>query len=350
METIHFTTAIRSTLKEVLHARSYSKLVVLTDVNTQQHCLPLIQDLLPSDAVLITVPAGEQFKTLETCASIWNQMTEAVLDRQALMLNLGGGVIGDMGGFCASVYKRGIPFITIPTTLLSQVDASVGGKLGIDFMGFKNHLGVFQLPETVLIDPTFLETLPQRELRSGYAEVLKHGLIRDAAFFRSLPSTVWEKQDWARVIRHSVGIKKAVVEVDPKETGLRKILNFGHTIGHAVESFYLPSSNPLLHGEAIAMGMIAEGFLSFEKIGLSYEELNELSTKLLTVFGKVNLESKDLDSILNLCAQDKKNEGSTQLFTLLPSIGDCSYNNPVTREEIKHAILYYQQLAKPLKV
>jgi 3-dehydroquinate synthase len=332
-------------LKEVLHARSYSKLVVLTDVNTQQHCLPLIQDLLPSDAVLITVPAGEQFKTLETCASIWNQMTEAVLDRQALMLNLGGGVIGDMGGFCASVYKRGIPFITIPTTLLSQVDASVGGKLGIDFMGFKNHLGVFQLPETVLIDPTFLETLPQRELRSGYAEVLKHGLIRDAGFFRSLPSTVWEKQDWARVIRHSVGIKKAVVEVDPKETGLRKILNFGHTIGHAVESFYLPSSKPLLHGEAIAMGMIAEGFLSFEKIGLSYEELNELSTKLLTVFGKVNLESKDLDSILNLCAQDKKNEGSTQLFTLLPSIGDCSYNNPVTREEIKHAILYYQQLA-----
>ena len=345
METIHFTTAIRSTLKEVLHARSYSKLVVLTDVNTQQHCLPLIQEVLPSDAVLITVPAGEQFKTLETCARIWNQMTEAVLDRQALMLNLGGGVIGDMGGFCASVYKRGIPFITIPTTLLSQVDASVGGKLGIDFMGFKNHLGVFQLPETVLIDPSFLETLPHRELRSGYAEVLKHGLIRDAAFFRSLPSTLWEKQDWARVIRHSVGIKKAVVEVDPKETGLRKILNFGHTIGHAVESFYLPSSKPLLHGEAIAMGMIAEGFLSFEKIGLSYEELNELSTKLLTVFGKVNLESKDLDPILDLCAQDKKNEGSTQLFTLIPSIGDCSYNNPVSREEIKHAILYYQQLA-----
>jgi 3-dehydroquinate synthase len=345
VETVHFTTDIRNTLKEVLHARSYSKLVVLTDVNTQQYCLPLIQEVLPSDAVLITVPAGEPFKTLETCATIWTQMTEAVLDRQALMLNLGGGVIGDMGGFCASVYKRGIPFITIPTTLLSQVDASLGGKLGIDFMGFKNHLGVFQLPETVLIDPTFLETLPQRELRSGYAEVLKHGLIRDVAFFRSLPSTLWEKQDWARVIRHSVGIKKAVVEVDPKETGLRKILNFGHTIGHAVESFYLTSSNPLLHGEAIAMGMIAEGFLSFQKIGLSYEELNELRTKLLTVFGKVNLESKDLDPILDLCAQDKKNEGSTQLFTLLPSIGDCSFNNPVTREEIKHAILYYQQLA-----
>lgn len=345
METVHFTTDIRSILKEVLHARSYSKLVVLTDVNTQQYCLPLIQEVLPADTMLITVPAGEPFKTLETCATIWTQMTEAVLDRQALMLNLGGGVIGDMGGFCASVYKRGIPFITIPTTLLSQVDASVGGKLGIDFMGFKNHLGVFQLPETVLIDPTFLETLPQRELRSGYAEVLKHGLIRDLAFFRSLPSTLWEKQDWARVIRHSVGIKKAVVEVDPKETGLRKILNFGHTIGHAVESFYLNSPQPLLHGEAIALGMIAEGFLSFQKIGLSFEELNELSTKMLSIFGKVSLDSKDLDALLDLCAQDKKNEGSTQLFTLLPSLGDCSFNNPVTREEIKHAILYYQQLA-----
>jgi 3-dehydroquinate synthase len=331
-------------LKEVLHARNYSKLVVLTDVNTQQHCLPLIQEVLPSDAVLITAPAGEQFKTLETCATIWTQLTESVLDRQALMLNLGGGVIGDMGGFCASVYKRGIPFITIPTTLLSQVDASVGGKLGIDFMGLKNHLGVFQLPETVLIDPKFLETLPQRELRSGYAEVLKHGLIRDLAFFRSLPSNHWEKQDWARVIRHSVDIKKAVVEVDPKEAGVRKILNFGHSIGHAVESFYLNSQEPLLHGEAIALGMITEGFLSFQKIGLSFEELNELSTKMLTIFGKVNLDPKDLDAIIDLCAQDKKNERTTQLFTLLPSLGDCNYNIPVTREEIKQAMHYYQQL------
>ncbi len=328
----------------MLQARSFSKVVVLTDVNTHEHCLPLIQGALPSDALHITVPAGEQHKTLETCSTIWTAMTEAVLDRQALVINLGGGVIGDMGGFCASVYKRGVPFLTIPTTLLSQVDASVGGKLGIDFMGFKNHLGVFQLPEIVLIAPAFLDTLPQRELRSGYAEVIKHGLIRDLAFFQSLPSSNWEKQDWSRVIRHSVSIKKAVVEVDPKEAGLRKILNFGHSIGHAVESFYLTGSNPLLHGEAIAMGMIAEGFLSFEKIGFSFEELNELSQKLLQVFGKVTLNSKDLDAILDLCAQDKKNEGKTQLFSLLPSLGDCSFNIPVTPEEIKHAIIYYQQL------
>ena len=344
METVLFTTDIQNSLAEVLQARSYSKVVVLTDVNTREHCLPLIQGALPSDTLHITVPAGEQHKTLETCSTIWRAMSEAILDRQALVINLGGGVIGDMGGFCASVYKRGVPFLTIPTTLLSQVDASVGGKLGIDFMGFKNHLGVFQLPEIVLIAPAFLDTLPQRELRSGYAEVIKHGLIRDLTFFRSLPSSNWEKQDWSRVIRHSVSIKKAVVEVDPKEAGLRKILNFGHSIGHAVESFYLPSSNPLLHGEAIAMGMIAEGFLSFEKIGLSFEELNELSLKLLQVFGKVSLHPKDLDVIVDLCAQDKKNEGNTQLFSLLPSLGDCSFNIPVTPEEIKHAILYYQQL------
>jgi 3-dehydroquinate synthase len=347
VETVFFTSDIQNSLAEVFQARNYSKVVVLTDVNSREHCLPLIQDALPSDVLHITVPAGELHKTLETCSLIWKAMTEAVVDRQALIINLGGGVIGDMGGFCASVFKRGVPFLTIPTTLLSQVDASVGGKLGIDFMGFKNHLGVFQLPEKVLISPAFLATLPQRELRSGYAEVIKHGLIRDLSFFRSLPSSNWEKQDWFRVIRHSVGIKKAVVEVDPKETGLRKILNFGHSIGHAVESFYLTTSNSLLHGEAIALGMIAEGFLSFEKIGLSFEELNELSHKLLQVFGKINLNPKDLDAILALCTQDKKNEGNTQLFSLLPNLGDCSFNIPVTPEEIKHAIIYYQQLSLP---
>ena len=344
METVIFSSDIRATLAEILRARQFSKLVVLTDSNTHQFCLPLVQEVVPPTTVFISVPAGEQHKTLETCSIIWGQMTEAVLDRQALVINLGGGVIGDMGGFCASVYKRGIPFITIPTTLLSQVDASVGGKLGIDFLGFKNHLGVFQLPEAVLIASEFLATLPQRELRSGYAEVIKHGLIQDATYFRALPSTNWQKQDWARIIRHSIEIKKAVVQVDPKESGLRKILNFGHTIGHAIESFYLTRSQPLLHGEAIAIGMIAEGFLSFEKIGFSFEELNEMSTMLLTIFGKVELDPNDCDRLVELCAQDKKNEGSTQLFTLLPKIGDCNYNIPVTREEIKHAILYYQQL------
>ena len=344
MESVIFSTDIGKSLGEILAQLSFSRLVVLTDTNTQRHCLPLIQAILPPSTAYISVAAGEVHKNLDTCSLIWGRMTEEGLDRKALMLNLGGGVIGDMGGFCASIYKRGIRFINCPTTLLSQVDASVGGKLGIDFNGLKNHLGVFNEPETVVIASEFLKTLPTAELRSGYAEIIKHGLIRDKTYFHQLTSRNWEQQDWESLIRHSVGIKKAVVEADPKENGLRKILNFGHTIGHAFESFFLDTNNHLLHGEAIALGMIAEGFLSFDKIGFSFEEFQEMSQFLLQVYRKVDFSLHELDPILDLCTQDKKNEGSTILFSLLESLGNCTYNIPVTREEIKHAIQYYHQL------
>jgi 3-dehydroquinate synthase len=347
VEPVIFSPDIKQSLSEILAQLSFSRLVVLTDLNTQRHCLPIIQEILPPNTVFISVAAGEIHKNLDTCSLIWNRMTEEALDRKALMLNLGGGVIGDMGGFCASIYKRGIRFINCPTTLLSQVDASVGGKLGIDFNGLKNHLGVFNEPETVVIAPEFLKTLPQAELRSGYAEIIKHGLIREKAYFQKLQAQNWENQDWESLIRHSVGIKKAVVEADPKENGLRKILNFGHTIGHAFESFFLDTKNHLLHGEAIALGMIAEGFLSFEKVGFSFEEFEEMSQFLLQVYGKVDFSLHELDPILDLCTQDKKNEGSVILFSLLESIGNCTFNIPVTREEIKHAIQYYHQLQTP---
>lgn len=344
MESVIFSTDIRQSLEEILAQLSFSRLVVLTDSNTQRHCLPLIQEILPKNTTFISVAAGEVHKNLDTCSLIWGRMTEEALDRKALMINLGGGVIGDMGGFCASIYKRGIRFLNCPTTLLSQVDASVGGKLGIDFNGLKNHLGVFNQPETVLIAVEFLKTLPQIELRSGYAEVIKHGLIRDQSYFHQLRTHNWENQDWESLIRHSVGIKKAVVEADPKENGLRKILNFGHTIGHAFESFFLDTQNHLLHGEAIALGMIAEGFLSFEKLGFSFQEFEEMSRFLLKVYGKVEFSLHELEPILDLCTQDKKNEGQTILFSLLESIGNCTYNIPVSREEIKQAIHYYHQL------
>ncbi|TDQ18384.1 3-dehydroquinate synthase [Algoriphagus boseongensis] len=344
METVIFASEAQKSLLEVLNQLTFSRLVILTDSNTQLHCLPLIQAILPSDALFITVPAGEINKNLETCSSIWSRMTEAALDRKALMVNLGGGVIGDMGGFCASIYKRGIRFINMPTTLLSQVDASVGGKLGVDFQGLKNHLGVFNEPETVLIAPEFLKTLPIQELRSGYAEILKHGLIQDAKYFTSLQSENWENQDWESLIKHSVQIKKNVVEQDPKEQGLRKILNFGHTIGHAFESHFLDSANHLLHGEAIALGMICEGYLSIKKTGLSQSEFQEMTQKLLDIYGKVNFNETDLDPILDLCLQDKKNEGSTLMFSLLEKIGSCTFNIPVNRDEIREAILFYQKL------
>lgn len=344
MDSIIFTAEAKQALSRVLTQLSFSKLAVLTDENTQSQCLPIVSSILPEDTIFISVRSGEVQKNLETCTEIWSQMTDAALDRKALMLNLGGGVITDMGGFCASLYKRGIRFLNMPTTLLSQVDASVGGKLGVDFNGLKNHLGVFNEPETVIIAPEFLKTLPLAELRSGYAEILKHGLIRDKSYFNKLKTTNWESQDWENLIIHSVGIKKAVVEADPKEAGLRKILNFGHTIGHAFESYFLDTKNHLLHGEAIALGMICEGFLSFEKIGFSFEELDQLTKTMIQIYGKVEFSVNELNPILDLCLQDKKNEGSSLLFSLLNSIGDCAYNIPVNRDEIREAIIYYHNL------
>ena len=299
---------------------------------------------MPAKTLFYSVSAGEKNKNLSTCAAIWSAMTAAALDRKALFINIGGGVIGDMGGVCASIYKRGIRFINIPTTLLSQVDASVGGKLGVDFEGLKNHLGTFNEPETVMISPEFLSTLPEEELRSGYAEIIKHGLIQDKAYLKKLKIEDWKDQDWMELIQHSVGIKKQVVLADPKEAGLRKILNFGHTIGHAFESHFLDGPKHLLHGEAIAIGMICEAYLSFQKTNLSKEELETIQNIFLSIYGKFTFSKADLKPILDLCLQDKKNEGEVLMFSLLEKIGSCTYNIPVNRQEIEDAIFYYENL------
>ncbi|WP_296701676.1 3-dehydroquinate synthase [Algoriphagus sp.] len=344
MDSVIFSTSIALDLEKVLASISFSKLFVLTDQNTQKHCLPKLQSILPSGTTYFTVAAGEKNKNLSTCAEIWSAMTAASLDRKALFINIGGGVIGDMGGFCASIYKRGIRFINIPTTLLSQVDASVGGKLGVDFEGLKNHLGTFNEPEAVMISTEFLETLPHEELRSGYAEIIKHGLIRDKAYFENLKIEGWEKQSWIKLIQHSVGIKKQVVLADPKEAGLRKILNFGHTVGHAFESHFLDGPHHLLHGEAIAIGMICEAYLSQRKLNLNQAELDRINKTFLSIYGRFSFSDSDLDPIIDLCLQDKKNEGAVLMFSLLEKIGDCTYNIPVSRNEIKEAIHYYKNL------
>ena len=341
---ILFSESIDQDLAQCLSSIPYSQLFVICDENSQKYCLPKVQSLVPSEANIFVASSGENHKTLATCEKIWAKMTESHLDRKALVINLGGGVITDMGGFCSSIYKRGIRFINIPTTLLSQVDASVGGKLGVDFNGLKNHLGVFNEPEAVIISDEFLGTLPLQELRSGFAEIMKHGLIQDAAYFKSLNFKDWKNSDWKQLIKHSVEIKKNVVLQDPKEGGLRKILNFGHTIGHAVETFYLDSSQHLLHGEAIAIGMICEGFLS-SQMNVMYEtDLKLIIDSFIQVYGKVTLPDQDLESIVDLCLQDKKNEGSTLLFSLLSEIGKCEYNIPVTRTQIVQALNFYQNL------
>ncbi|WP_224999342.1 3-dehydroquinate synthase [Cesiribacter sp. SM1] len=335
---------IGQSLEQVLQNTSFSKLFVLTDENTAAHCYPLISSILPAEHLHFSVPAGEEHKTLQTCSSIWSQMTSAGLDRQALVINLGGGVITDMGGFCAATYKRGVRFINIPTTLLSQVDASVGGKLGVDFEGYKNHIGLFGEPEAVLADPVFLKTLSPRELRSGYAEVVKHALIADAGYWQKLlEQEQWQELDWQNIISHSIGVKGDVVLQDPTEKGLRKILNFGHTLGHALESYRLEGSaeQRLLHGEAIAAGMICEAWLSAQKCGLSEESLKEIARYISSVWPETMAKPEDIPAILGRLEQDKKNEGKQVLFSLLKAPGESVYNIAVQQAEARQALAWY---------
>jgi 3-dehydroquinate synthase len=331
-------------LAQFLQHAPFDKVAVLVDDNTFSHCYPQLAPHLP-DHHLIRVPSGEMHKNLETCSQIWTEMTRIQLSRNALLINVGGGVIGDMGGFCAGVYKRGIAFVQVPTTLLSQVDASVGGKTGVDFMGFKNHLGVFQVPEKVFIFPGFLQTLSAREIRSGYAEIIKHWFIAKAASFAEQQAVGLNTTDWAGLIQESVAIKAAVVTADPLEKGLRKVLNFGHTIGHAIETFFLNQAGPdLLHGEAIAIGMICESYLSARKGLLQEEELKAIQDFILTIYGKVEVAANDLVAISELALQDKKNTGTVIKCTLLNGIGQAVYDQPISLAEIQDAIRYYTSL------
>lgn len=333
---------ISESLATFFTQNEYSHIAILVDEFTNKYCLPIIQDLLPSNFTKILIKSGEHHKNLATCEQVWDRMTKANMDRHSLLVNLGGGVIGDLGGFCASTYKRGIDFIQIPTTLLAQVDASVGGKLGIDFHGLKNHIGVFQLPKAVLIDPTFIDTLSIQQKKSGFAEIIKHCLIRDEKEWSAIRQQSFEELDLSKLIAHSVAIKEAVVLEDPKEAGLRKILNFGHTLGHAIETYLLDKGKrKILHGEAIAIGMIVEAFISHQRDLISLQELEEIESYLFENYGRVKLHPEEISKIIALTAQDKKNKGKEIRFSLLTGIGDCGYDIPVSDSEMKKAIQYY---------
>ena len=333
---------ISESLVTFFDQNEYSHIAILVDEFTNKYCLPIIQDLLPSNFTKILIKSGEHHKNLATCEQVWDRMTKANMDRHSLLVNLGGGVIGDLGGFCASTYKRGIDFIQIPTTLLAQVDASVGGKLGIDFHGLKNHIGVFQLPKAVLIDPKFIDTLSIQQKKSGFAEIIKHCLIRDEKEWSAIRQQSFEELDLSKLIAHSVAIKEAVVLEDPKEAGLRKILNFGHTLGHAIETYLLDKGKrKILHGEAIAIGMIVEAFISHQRDLISLQELEEIESYLFENYGRVKLHTEEISKIIALTAQDKKNKGKEIRFSLLTGIGDCGYDIPVSASEMKKAIQYY---------
>ncbi len=329
--------------KDFHFLEKYSSICILTDDNTHEHCYPLIKDILPAHHITLTITPGEEYKILNTCTLIWQFLTENKFDRKSIVVNLGGGVIGDMGGFCASTYKRGIDFVQMPTTLLAQVDASVGGKLGIDFNGFKNHIGVFKMPRKVMIYPSFIKTLTKRELISGYAEVIKHALIRDVIHWDILKRVnEIDTLDWHQIIHHSIEIKSFVVEEDPFEKGLRKILNFGHTIGHAIESYFLENKeNKLLHGEAIAIGMICEAYISYLKGFINEATFNEIKSYLLKVYKPVEITADDIEKILPLTLQDKKNTKGVISASLLATTGKANFDQPISLEEVKDSLEKY---------
>ncbi len=326
---------------------NYSSVFILVDENTKEHCLPVLDEQMSTSFQVIEIKAGEKNKSIQTCTQVWSTLLENYADRKSLMVNLGGGVIGDMGGFCAATYKRGFDFVQIPTTLLAQVDASIGGKLGVDFKGYKNNIGLFKNPQAVFVNTNFLKTLPTKELRSGFAELIKHELISKNGQWDAYQQIEEVTVDAVvPFIEDSIALKNEVVTSDPMEQGLRKILNFGHTIGHALETYHLDSEKHLLHGEAIAIGMICECYLSHKLTELPPYILEEITIYLTTLFGHHPNLMQDKEQLLKIMQQDKKNNGTAINFTLLKNIGQPILNQETTHKLILESLDYYNSLSK----
>ena len=323
--------------------RKYSKIFLLSDTHTHECCVYTFLQKFPFEVEIIEVEAGEEHKNLDTCLSLWQTLSDLGADRKSLFINIGGGVITDMGGFVASTFKRGIDFINIPTSLLAMVDASIGGKTGIDLGALKNQIGVINNPQLLLIDINYLNTLPKEEFRSGLAEMFKHGLIQSPHYWEKMQHlSTLTTDDLEEIIYESVLIKHQVVLQDPKEQGLRKILNFGHTLGHAIESYSLAHRcKRLLHGEAVAIGMILAAFLSHKVINFSWKQVEEIKTTLLEYFPQEEFSPDEIKAILELLKYDKKNVYGHIYFVLLKEIGVPQWNMEVEESFIQEAFVYY---------
>ncbi|MGK4567909.1 3-dehydroquinate synthase [Flavobacterium sp. 3HN19-14] len=344
---IHFNENAYEALNSHLRNNRYSGIFIITDSNTNENCLPVLLPNLETELKIeiIEFESGETSKNIETCIEIWNVLTEMGADRKSLIINIGGGVVTDLGGFVASTFKRGIDFIHIPTTLLAMVDASVGGKNGIDLGNLKNQIGVINVPEMVLIDTKYLETLPQHEMRSELAEMLKHGLIHDKIYWQQfLDLSKIDFADFDALVYDSILIKNEIVTKDPKENGIRKALNFGHTLGHAIESHFLAdeSKKTLLHGEAIAAGMILESFISLKKGLLTFAEYNEIKSTINSIYERIDCNENDIEVIKELLIHDKKNEYGKIQFALLDGIGNIKINQEAENELIHKAFADYK--------
>lgn len=344
---IYFGTKGFLALSMLLQEKKYSKIFVIADTLSHEHCL---QYLLENLATTITIEIiefehGEENKNIDTCVELWKVLTELGADRKSVIINLGGGVVTDLGSFIASTFKRGIDFIEVPTTLLAMVDAAIGGKNGVDLGSLKNQIGIIRNPEMIVVDSYFLRTLPQNQLVSGLAEMLKHGLIFDKGYWSKFSDiSIFDTETFGQLIYDSIVIKNHVVLQDPTENGIRKALNFGHTLGHAIEGYFLdnPAKQTLLHGEAIAAGMIMESYISWKENLLSIGEYLEIKTCFNNIYKNIEILDNDYQPILDLLIHDKKNEYGNIQFVLLNGIGNVLINRNVDNGLIVSAIKNYK--------
>lgn len=346
--TVVVTDKLEDALGKVLTTFPDDKLFLVVDQNSDELCVPLILEVPGFDKFKkVVIHSGEENKLLSSVEKIWLFLSQNGADRKSLVVNLGGGMVTDLGSFAASTFKRGMEFVNIPTTLLSQVDASVGGKTGFNFNGLKNEIGVINQPLQVIIDTRFLQTLDHDNMISGYAEMIKHGLIHSGEHLAELQQFDLIHPDYhllEGMIERSVQIKEYFVERDPHEKNVRKALNFGHTVGHAFESLSLKKTNPLLHGHAVAFGMITELYLSYVKCGFPVTDMKSLSTWLVSVYGKFRINIEDFEYLFELMGHDKKNEGKRINFTLITSVGAFEINQNCNKQEIFEALDFFRKL------
>lgn len=339
-------TNLESSLTSAVSECERDRTFVLVDETTEKLCLPLIAGFdCVRGAKTITIGATDEHKTLESLAHVWECLQHGGATRHSLMINLGGGMVTDLGGFAASTFKRGINYINIPTTLLSMVDASVGGKTGINFGGLKNEIGVFNNARSVILDTTFLKTLDHENIHSGYAEMLKHGLIATEEMWAELVNFDLAASDYeqlSRMLADSVQVKERIVEQDPTEKGLRKALNLGHTVGHAFESLAL-QRHPILHGYAVAYGLVCELYLSCIKTGFPVDKMRQTVRFINENYGQMTITCDDYPTLLELMTHDKKNVAGEINFTLLGGVGDIRINQIATKEEIFEALDFYRE-------
>jgi 3-dehydroquinate synthase len=345
---IRVTNDLEKELGSIIASYPKGKVYIVVDENTQRLCLPLLQQYSEfSKLPVLQITSGENNKSLDSVVRVWNFLEENDADRKSLLINLGGGMLSDLCGFAASCFKRGLHFVNIPTTLLSQVDASVGGKTGINFNGLKNEIGVFSQPKTVIIASHFLKSLDKDNILSGYAEMLKHGLIHSKSHWEECLAFDLENIDYDllnEIIARSVAVKEYFVVRDPLEKNIRKALNLGHTAGHAFESLALAQNRPILHGYAVAYGLIVELYLSSKKVNFPMVETERISRWIVDTYGPFFISFEDMESLYLKMTRDKKNEAGHINFTLIPEIGKVEINIDCEKELITEALRYFKTL------